>query len=115
MSTSMTFQQYEQREAAKRAEVLSTSSRGKSAYHLASQAIEHSGSGSETAASLLLSMEHGTPFNMQNLYKLDAENRAHAEIAIAGCVAHELWPSMWMNEEGFDGTDIMQKLRDKWK
>jgi hypothetical protein len=111
----MTYEEYEQQEAAKRDAVLASSTRGKSAYHLASQAIEHSGSGSEAAAQLLLSMEYGTPFNVQNLYKLDSENRAHAEIAIAGCVAHELWPSRWMNDEGFDGSAVMQKLRDKWQ
>lgn len=111
----MTYEEYEQQEAAKRDAVLANSTRGKSAYHLASQAIEHSGSGSETAAQLLLSMEYGTPFNVQNLYKLDSENRAHAEIAIAGCVAHELWPSRWMNDEGFNGSEVMQQLRDKWQ
>jgi hypothetical protein len=115
MNGRMTLEQYAQREAAKREEVLETSNRGKSAYYLATQAIENSGSGSEAAAKLLLSMEYGTPFNMQNIYKLDTTNRAHAEIAIAGCVAHELWPSGWMNAEGFDGNDIMQKLRDKWQ
>jgi hypothetical protein len=111
----MTYEKYEQEEAAKREAVLTNSTRGKSAYYLASQAIEHSGSGSETAARLLLSMEYGLPFNVQNLYKLDSTNRAHAEIAIAGCVAHELWPSRWMNDEGFDGSAVMQRLRDKWQ
>lgn len=111
----MTYEEYERQEAAKRAAVLNTSTRGKSAFHLASQAVEHSGSGSEVAARLLLSMEYGFPFNVQDLYKLDSENRAHAEIAIAGCVAHELWPSRWMNEEGFDGNGVMQQLRDKWQ
>lgn len=110
----MTFDKYEKREAEKRAKVLASSTRGKSAHHLASMAIEHSGSGAVVAAQLLLSMEYGHPFNVQNLYKLDSENRAHAEVAIAGCVAHELWPSRWMNDEGFDG-DIMKQLRDKWQ
>lgn len=111
----MNYDDYEKEEAAKRAVVLESSTRGKSAFHLASQAIEHSGSGSEVAARLLLSMEYGLPFNVQNLYKLDSTNRAHAEIAIAGCVAHELWPSRWMDEEGFDGGEIMQQLHDKWQ
>lgn len=115
MNGRMTLEQYAQREAEKYEEVLATSTRGKSAYHLASQAIEHSGSGSEAAARLLLSMEYGAPCNMQNIHKLDATNRAHAEVAIAGCVAHQLWPSGWMNEEGFDGSGIMQQLRDKWQ
>ena len=109
----MDYEEYAIKQAAKYQAVLSSSTRGKSAHHLATQAIEHSGGGSETAARLLLSMEYGTPFNMQNLCKLDSENRAHAEIAIAGCVAHELWPSRWMNDEGFDG-DIMKQLRAKW-
>jgi hypothetical protein len=110
----MTYEEYAKREAAKYQAVLSSSTRGQSAYHLATQAIEHSGGGAETAARLLLSMEYGSPFNMQNIYKFDSENRAHAEVAIAGCVAHELWPSRWMNDEGFDG-DIMKQLRDKWE
>lgn len=106
---------YEAREREKGAAILQSSSRGKSAFALASMALEHCGSGAETAARLLLSMEYGHPFNVQNLYRFDTENRAHAEVAIAGCVAHELWPSGWMDAEGFDGAGIMQQLRDKWK
>lgn len=110
----MKYEDYEKREAEKRTTVLASSTRGQSAHHLACMAVEHCGSGAEVAARLLLSMEYGHPFNIQNLYKLDSENRAHAEIAIAGCVAHELWPSRWMNDEGFDG-DIMKQLRKKWQ
>lgn len=110
----MTYEEYEKKEQAKRTAVLESSTRGASAFHLASMAIEHSSSGAEAAARLLLSMEYGQPFNVQELYRLDSTNRAHAEIAIAGCVAHELWPSRWMNDEGFDG-DIMKQLRDKWR
>lgn len=110
----MSYEKYLKEQIQKRNIVLAGSTRGKSAFHLAIQAIEHSGSGSETAARLLLSMEFGTPFNVQNLHKLDTENRAHAEVAIAGCVAHELWPSRWMTDEGFDGSDIMKQLKTKW-
>lgn len=106
---------YQAKQTAIRMQILETSTRGKSAFALASMAIEHSGSGAHTAAKLLMSMEYGTPVNIQDLHRLDTTYRAHAEMALSGCIAHELWPSKWITEEGLaDGESLMEQLRKKW-
>ena len=104
-----------QRQKEERAAVLETSTRAESAYILARMAIDHSGSASEAAARLLLSLEYGQLFNLQQLLRFDTKNRAHAEIVIAGAVAHEMWPSQWMSDIDHDGAGIMQQVRNKWK
>ena len=95
--------------------VISESSRGQSAYQLANIALEHSGSSSAAAASLLLSLEYGKGFNLQDLVLFDSENRAHADLVITGCIAHELWPSAWMSEAGYDGKSLINEVRNKWE
>lgn len=98
----------------KREKVLLGNCRGTAAHQLALMAIEHSSSSAEAAASLLLGMEHGSDFNFQLLLKFDAENRALADLVMLGYKPHEIWPSKWISEAGFDGESIMQSLREKW-
>lgn len=110
----MSIEKYIAEQKRKYDSVLSKSSRGQSAYQMAKMSIEHGGSSSAAAAALLLSLEHGRGFNVQDLIKFDSEYRAHAELIIAGCVPHELWPSNWMEEEGYEGKALMEQIRNKW-
>lgn len=103
------------RQVAERNAVMESSNRGKSAHALATMALEHGSSSAHAAASLLLAMEHGKPFDFESLLSFDSTNRAHADLIMLGYKPHELWPSKWMNEEGYHGVDIMDALRDKWK
>jgi hypothetical protein len=96
-------------------DVLRNSDRGKSAFILASMALEHGGDGSYAAANLLLAMEDGQDFDFRLLLKFDSANRAHADLVIMGYKAHEIWPSKWLDEIGENGDYILNKLREKWK
>ena len=109
------LEDYVQKMEAKRLEILKNSNRGKSAYVLACIALEHGSSSAEAAASLLLSMEDGKEFDFKKLLSFDTENRAHADLVIMGYKPHELWPSKWMSEAGYHGTDVIDTVRDKWR
>jgi hypothetical protein len=89
--------------------------RGQAAYHLVRMALEHDGSSSKVAATLLLSLERGSGFNLQNLVLFDPENRAYADLAITSCAANDFQPSEWLTEEGHDGNMLIKKVRDKWE
>ncbi len=93
---------------------MNKSNRAHSAKALAEMAIEHSGGGSEAAAKLLLSMENETSFDFQLLLKFDTTNRAHADLVMMGYKPHELWPSIWMEEAGLNGKELMSLLKAKW-
>ena len=110
----VTIEEIMARQEAEREGVLSNSDRGKSAYALASMALEHGSSSAHAAASLLIAMEDGKAFDFKCLLTFDSENRAHADLVMLGYKPHELWPSEWMNEAGYHGIDIMDSLRDKW-
>ena len=107
-------EKYMQYMEAKRSSILNASSRGESAYILAKLALDHGSSSAEAAASLLLSMEHGRDFDFKKLLSFDTENRAHADLVMAGYKPHELWPSKWMDDAGYHGVDVMDTVRDKW-
>jgi len=100
---------------AMRTEVIDNSNRAQSAFALAEMALEHSGDGSYAAATLLLAMENGNPFDFQLLLKFDSTNRAHADLVIMGYKPHELWPSKWMDGIGKNGVHVMTSLAEKWE
>lgn len=110
----MSIDEYMEKEKENREAVLGLSDRGQSAFALAVMALEHGSSSAEAAARLLLSLEDGELFNLQTLVKFDSKNRAHADVVILGCQAHEYWPSQWMVDGGVDGVGIMERLREKW-
>lgn len=89
--------------------------RGESAFALACLALEHDSGSAYAAASLLLAMENGKQFDFKCLLQFDIENRAHADLVMLGYKPHQLWPSIWMNELGYPGTNIMSTLRLKWE
>ncbi|WP_422139678.1 hypothetical protein [Endozoicomonas sp. ALC020] len=109
-----TLEHYIKKAQAKRSSILNTSDRGKSAYALASMALEHGSASAEAAASLLLAMEYGKAFDFVKLLSFDTENRAHADLVLMGYQPHHLWPSAWMDEAGYHGQDVMDTLLDKW-
>jgi len=109
----MSIEEYLAGERSKYESVMKQSTRGQSVYHLISMAIEHGGSGSRVAASLILALEHGTPFKLQELVLLDPVNRAHADLVIASCKPSDFTPSEWLNEEGYDGKSLLDKLQGK--
>lgn len=102
------------RQEAEYNEVKDNSNRGKSANALAALALAGRSSGCRAAARLLLAMEKGHSFDFRELLRLDSTNRAHAEVIMQGYKPHHLWPSRWMDEEGFDGSAIMQEVAENW-
>ena len=108
------LQKYLARQEQKRQKILDSFSRGKAAYDLATLAMDHSSKSAEAAARLLLSMEFDKPFNFKFLLRFDVENRAKADLLMAGYRTHDLWPSDWMYKEAIDGREIMGKVRNKW-
>lgn len=113
-TVTVTLEEMEARRKARRDEVLNTSDRCKSAFVLANMALEQDGGGAEAAASLLLSMEYSELFNFENLLRLDAENRAHADIVMAGYHSCDFRPSSWLEEIGEDGKGIFSEIRQIW-
>ncbi len=109
----VTIEEEMAQQTAERDQVINNSNRGLSAYALAIMALEHSSS-AQPAASLLLSMEDGKPFDFRGLLSFNATNRAHADLVMLGYKPHELWPSQWMNEVSYNGIDIIDALCDKW-
>jgi hypothetical protein len=85
-----------------------------SAYQLASVALDKSAYCSAAAASLLLSLEDGKSFNLQDMIHFDTANRSHADSLIISCAAFDYWPSKWLIEAGLDGEEIMKNLRATW-
>ena len=111
---SMSLEKYLAKQRNLYSNTFAESNRALSAYHLAVMSLEHGSSSAATAASLLLSLEDGSKFNLQNLIKFDTVNRAHADLVILGCIAHDYSPSKWMTDAGYDGNELMDKLRQKW-
>ncbi len=108
------LKRYLAKQEQKRQEILNSFSRGRAAYDLANLALEHTSRSAEAAARLLLSMELDQPFDFKFLLRFDAENRAKADLVMAGYQPHNLWPSGWIDKEGFDGFEIIARLREKW-
>ena len=102
-------EQQQQRDA-----VLNNVSPQQAAFELAQMALKHGGSGAESSARLLLDMEHGQPFNFRMLLSLDTENRAKVDLILMHYMAHNIWPSAWINEAGHDGDSMMLQLAKKW-
>ena len=111
--TNVTIQKVMAQQAQERQAVLDNNTRGTSAHTLAQVALEQHGSGAVCAAKLLLSMEYSEKFDFELLLSLDTKNRAHADLVMLGYKSHELWPSKWMEEEGFNGREIMAAVRQK--
>jgi len=99
----MTIQEIIGRQDEPRGTVMRSSDRALSALVLSRLALEHDCVGSYAAAILLIAMERGKTFDFRLLLKLDTENRAHADLVMRGYCAHDLWPSRWLNEIGYDG------------
>lgn len=93
------------------------SDKASSAYQLASVALDKSAycsAAAAAAASLLLSLEDGKSFNLQDMIRFDTANRSHADALIISCAAFDYWPSKWLIEAGLDGDEIMKNLRAIW-
>lgn len=114
MNKTFTIEQMIAEQVAERKAVLDSCDRSDSAKVLAEMAIHHSGSGAYAAAHLLMAMEYGTPFKFELLLSLDSTNRAHADIIIMGYRSHEVYPSLWMDEKGHKGSELIQSVRRKW-
>ncbi len=112
--TEAQIQQIMAEQEQQRQNVLKGTTPEKAAVELAQMALKHNGSGSEAAAMLLLSMEFQRPFDFTLLLKLDPFNRAKADLMMTRYKAHDLWPSVWMEDAGYNGKEIMQKLNAKW-
>lgn len=111
----MSIEKYLAEEKSRYDAVMKQSTRGQSAYHLITMALQHGGSSSRVAAKLLLSLEQGGDFNLQELVLLDSTNRGHADLLILSCEAHNFKPSRWITEEGHDGNLLIGKLKDRWE
>ena len=112
---SVTLEELVQRAERDRAEVMNTYTRGQAALELAEMALEHGGSGSESAAHLLIAMEYSQPFSFQDLLSFDDRNRAKADVMLLGYKPHHLWPSAWITEEtDQDGRKLIEAVRQKW-
>ena len=102
------------RQDALRHVVMEKSNRALSALALANVAIAHRGDGAHAAAELLLAMEHGKAFDFRLLLQFDTTNRAHADMMMMGYQAPHLWPSIWLDNIGAKGEEIMQAIVEKW-
>ena len=109
-----TIKRIQARQEQRRLNILNSFDRGTAAIDLANMALDHSSSGAEAAARLLLSMENGKSFEFRFLLLLDVENRAKAELMITGYKHHDRWPSKWMDAAGSNGKEIMDKIKRKW-
>ena len=112
---SVTLEELVERAERDRAEILANYTRGQAALELAVMALEHGGSGSESAAHLLVAMEYSQPFSFQDLLSFDDKNRAKADVILLGYKPHHLWPSAWITEEtDQDGRKLIEAVQNKW-
>ncbi len=77
-------------------------------------ALEHGSSSAKSAAELLLALQLGKPFEMQHLLNFDTRNRAHADVLMQHYAPFNINVARWLNDAGYDGTSIIEQLREKW-